>query len=318
MIDNQWPSPYTNYKIYNYSLSESKNYDYFREIETFFEDKFNCDAILTPSGRTAIAMVIRFKQINRSHSVYITKWSSHCMFNTIGAFTNTTVDFVGTPDMIVINHKWGQPVLLKNEYRDSVLIEDSVDSIFLTPEALFPNNADFEIISLPKIIGSYSGGIIFSKDKNFTEYVRNLQKENLGLAKHQSRLKCIPPQDIKNFETWLYHEAWNTSHDANSLTNILNKLSFYEDNKRIITQRLELLQDKLGLEFEIKDRIGPVYPLSLRKFKIVGNPNILLRNHSFSPYLEDNEYESVHVLPLHFGISDKLFQRMLLSIKMKK
>ena len=75
MIDNQWPSPYTNYKIYNYSLSESKNYDYFREIETFFEDKFNCDAILTPSGRTAIAMVIRFKQINRSHFAHIhTNW----------------------------------------------------------------------------------------------------------------------------------------------------------------------------------------------------------------------------------------------------
>ena len=122
MIDIQWPSSYTNFQGYDSTISENYNDTLTRKIESFFEDKFNVDAILAPSVRAAIAILIRYKGINRSHKVFVSKWSSHCMCNTIGAFSNPTVDFVDIPDVIIVNHKWGNTVYLKNKYEKSLLL----------------------------------------------------------------------------------------------------------------------------------------------------------------------------------------------------
>jgi putative PLP-dependent aminotransferase (TIGR04422 family) len=314
MIDNQWPSPYTNFQGYDSTLPENKNDALTRKIESFFEDKFNVNAILTPSARAAIGLIIRYKGINRSHKVFVSKWSSHCMFNTIGAFSNPTVDFVGNPDVILVNHKWGYPVFLKNKYENSLLLEDSVDSIFLSPKALFPNNSEFEFISLPKIIGSYSGGIVFSKDKGFTNYARALQQENTALGKKQSRRKSVPPSHTKDFDTWLYHESWNTSHDANSLTNIINNLCFFQDNKKIIQRRFDIVSKQYNLNIKLKNRIGPVVTLPVSDYQLLKNECLLRRAHLISQFFEEQIYEDVYVLPLHFGIKDELFYELLHSI----
>ena len=314
MTDNQWPSPYTNFQGYDSTLSEDNNDTLTRRIESFFEDKFNVDAILTPSARAAIAILIRYKGINRSHKVFVSKWSSHCIFNTIGAFSNPTVDFVDIPDVILVNHKWGYPVYLKNKYEKSLLLEDSVDSVFLSPKALFPNHSEFEFISLPKVIGSYSGGIIFSKDKEFTNYTRALQKENIALGKKQSKVKSIKPSDLKNFDTWLYHESWNTSLDANSLTNIVGNLCFFQKNKEIILRRFEILSKQYDLDIEFKHRVGPVVVLPVADYELLKNDNILRRAFLVSPFVEEQLYKDVYVIPLHFGIEDKLFFELIQSI----
>jgi putative PLP-dependent aminotransferase (TIGR04422 family) len=314
MTDNQWPSPYTNFKRYDSSLSETNNVGLTRSIESFFEDKFNVDAVLTPSARAAIALIVRYKGINRSHRVFVSKWSSHCMFNTIGAFSNPTVDFVGIPDVIIVNHKWGYPVYLENKYEDSLLLEDSVDSIFLSSKALFPNNSEFEFISLPKVIGSFSGGIVFSKDKEFTNYARAQQKENTALGKEQSRIKSVPPSRTRNFDTWLYHESWNTAHDANSLTNIFDNLCFLQDNKEIILRRLEIVSEQYSLNIELNYRVGPVVVLPVDDYKLLKSNNILRRAYLVSPFVEEQLYKDVYVLPLHFGIRDELFLELMKSI----
>ena len=65
----------------------------------------------------------------------------------------------------------------KKNYKYS--IEDSVDSIILDKSAMFPNNSKFEIFSLPKIIGSVQGGLIFSRDTDFISFIKKSKKETL-------------------------------------------------------------------------------------------------------------------------------------------
>ena len=69
------------------------------------------------------------------------------------------------------------------------IIEDSVDSIILHKNDLFTNKGDFEIVSLPKIIGSISGGIIITKNKSFYEFAKKEQDQNRKLGQYQSRRK---------------------------------------------------------------------------------------------------------------------------------
>jgi len=47
----------------------------------------------------------------------------------------------------------------------------------LNKKALFPNNGEFEIFSLPKIIGSISGGLVITKNKRFINYFIPIQSE---------------------------------------------------------------------------------------------------------------------------------------------
>ena len=59
----------------------------------------------------------------------------------------------------------------------TIIIEDSTDSIHLNKKSLFLNtNSKFEVVSLPKIISSYSGGLIYTKDKLFYNFAKNFKK----------------------------------------------------------------------------------------------------------------------------------------------
>ena len=85
---------------------------------------------------------------------------------------------------------------------------------------MFPNNSKFEIFSLPKIIGSVQGGLIFSRDTDFISFIKKEQKRNFNLGIYQSNQKFLDIKKEKDFNTWLYHETWNTYLDTNALQNI--------------------------------------------------------------------------------------------------
>lgn len=312
----QWPNPFDYQpKYYNNIKGESEK-DLYSEIENYFINQFNIDAILVPSGRAGIAMLLRYFQIDRSKIAFVSKWSSHCMFNTLGAFTNVTVDLSSIVDFVVINHQWGRVVEPKIKHNESIYIEDSVDSIHLSSNSFFPNDTDFEIISLPKIIGSYSGGIIFNKDPLFAKEVRELQKQNISLAKHQSRCKTIK-QDSNgdNFDTWLYYESWNTAHDISSLFDIKEKIKNYEKNKSIIMRRIAQTNE---IDANIKipdDRLGPVLIFPMNYFKKCDLKYSEILHYSWNEYIEEQKYEKVITVPIHMGITNDQFNKFIKLLK---
>ena len=101
------------------------------------------------------------------------------MFNTIGFYSNPTIN-LNDPDLFIFNNLWGvkQKIFEKVKLKKKVkLIDDSCDSILLNKSSIFPNNSEYEIFSLPKIIGSVSGGVVISKNKKFISFCINRQKK---------------------------------------------------------------------------------------------------------------------------------------------
>ena len=217
-----------------------------------------------PSARASISAIIRYLKFDRSKLVYIDKFSSHCLFNTIGALTNVSSELKSS-DLIIYNHKWGLKKNSKKNYKYS--IEDSVDSIILDKSTMFPNNSKFEIFSLPKIIGSVQGGLIFSRDTDFISFIKKEQKRNFNLGIYQSNQKFLDIKKRKDFNTWLYHETWNTYLDTNALQNIKNNLSNFELNKMIILQRLKRINELYKNNYYSKGRIGPIFPIKFALIK---------------------------------------------------
>ncbi len=315
LIDYQWPSAFIVEKDFANTKIKLNNRKELKRIEDFFTNKLGCQAKLFPSARAAISVILKFLKFDRSKEVFTDRWSSHCLFNTIGAFTNVSASF-SKPDLVVCIHKWGE-IKKINLRKNFYIIEDSVDSIILDKKNLFPNNGEFEIISLPKIIGSITGGLVLSKSKKFLKFCEKEQKKNVALGVYQARKKFESYQNNKNFNTWLYHESWNTYVEGNCLSDIKNNLKNYDINKRIIFERLKKVNKYLDINHYFKGRVGPVLPIDITK---VRNPkkfykNFLIR-HNSNNISKKIKFKKFILLPLHLGISDKRFNIFLNFLKL--
>ena len=306
--DYQWPSSFIRFdKKYNFKKRNILNFKKLNRIENFFRDEFNHKNLhIFPSARACIALVLRYLKITREDEVFVNKWVSHCIFNTVGAYANITTK-LDKPKLSIAVHKWGQIQLL-NKNKTKYLIEDSVDSLISSNKALFVNNGDFEIFSLPKIIGSISGGIIISKNKKFISFCKKEQKKNIKLGSYQFEKKVEDINKKKTFDTWLYHESWNTFMDINALDDITRCIPNYKINKRLIYKRKKIFEEKFNFKIFENKRIGPVIPIPL---KYVKNKKLMKKNFMIKHINKDNKdlnnFIEVFIIPIHFKIKNTLF-----------
>jgi putative PLP-dependent aminotransferase (TIGR04422 family) len=295
MIDNQWPYPKINSTdIFNTNIDSSDCVKLTSEIENYFKKIFDTEVILVPSGRAAISILLTYFNINRSHTVFAPKWTSHCVWDIVTRLANPITEFKADCDLAIAVHKWGKIEKFSNTVT-SKIIEDSVDSIISSPKTLFPNNGDVEIFSLPKIIGSYTGGLIVVKVKKIADAIRESIKYNYELGSYQSKLRFDYCQDKNNgFEAWEHCEHRNTTVDYNGLISIKNKLPNFEINN---------------------NRLPPLITLETKKYKETKNANLMTRFFNVNCYLDKPDYRKGYLLPLHFNITDEAFNYMLNSIE---
>ena len=190
-----------------------------------------------------------------------------------------------------------------------MLIDDSSDSL---PNSEFKsciNSNISEVVSLPKIIGSYCGGIILTNNKSFFSYLKKKQNQNHEFAAEQSKKKyeCLILNKM-NFE-WHYNESFNYGLDFNTSENIYENLKNFEINKEIIKKRQKLIL-RSGFISD-KYRIGPclLFTHNKRLTKILDTRHInVLQSAEKSKFIKKN------ILPIHFTISDKELEKKLNDI----
>lgn len=315
VIDYQWPSFFikSNQK-YNTKFEKKIDLELINKLEDFFQKYYGFKVILFPSARAGIGSILRFLKIDRSKEVFVNKWVSYCIFNAVGKYTNITTNFKN-PDVALAVHKWGFKQIIPKQ-RNIKIIEDSVDSLITNKNDLFENEGDFEIISLPKIIGSVSGGIVITKDIIFYEYAKKEQIKNVELGQYQSRRKFEEINKKKTFHSYFHHESTNTFLEYNALLNISKNLKNFKINKNVISERQKYFNKKFN-EIALKfDRLGPVIPIKynlIKNHKLM-NEHFLLRSIHKNKYKID-AFKKVYLLPIHFKISHKKFNLYLSILK---
>ena len=174
---------------------------------------------------------------------------------------------------------------------------------------MFINKSEFEIISLPKIIGSISGGLTITKNLNFYKHAKKEQSKNKELGQYQSRRKFEDVNKKKTFHTWLYHESVNTFLEYNALLDIKKNLKNFEINKKIISKRTTAFKSNFKKIAYFSKRLGPVIPI---KYKLIKNHDLmkkyfLVRNiHESKKQIE--KFKKVYLLPVHYKISKKKYE----------
>ena len=306
--DYQWPSCFVKNPRYIKRKSKQSYNAKLKNIEEFFSLKYGYNSILVPSARSGIALILRYLKFSRQNDVFVNKWVSHCIFNTVGAFTNISTNYF-KPDLIICVHKWGYEQKIINNLDKKFIIEDSVDSIILNRKKLFVNNGDYELFSLPKIIGSVSGSIIITKSKDFYNYCKYYQKKNkqLGIYQSEQKFKSLNTNN-DSFNTWLYHESWNTSLEHNAIEDIYKKLDNFEKNQTCIVKRQEIFKQKIGLNCFDNQRLGPLIAIPIECFKNKKKiASKLLLRHLHQKKSSFSKFKKVILLPIHFKIDQNKF-----------
>lgn len=313
--DYQWPS---NFPIKSHFKKNKLNNNcnlIKKKIEKFFTEKIGHKALLFPSARSCIGAVIEFHNLGRNNEVYLNKWVSGCLFSSVGLYTNPTINFK-KPDILIFNNLWGvhQKIFKKINFgKKTKLIDDSCDTIILNKNSAFPNKSDYEIFSLPKIIGSISGGIIISKNQKFLDFCLKRQKKNKEFGILQSKLKFLYNSKKTKYD-FRYNEAQNSYTEINSLIDIFNKLKNYELNKSLAIKRSQILKKIVKFEKDL-DRIGPAIAIDKNKFKKKNTlDKYFIFRHKLFNY-KNNYSKKFLIFPIHFKIHNKRFNSLIKKLR---
>ena len=296
--DYQWPDFDFKLNSFNSTPKTSASaQDMLHKIEDFYSQKFNTPAYLFPSARAGLSAIFRFKNISRQHTLFAPKWSSHCVWDVISRYANPTSVHYPNIDLALVVHKWGYQ--FQTTLQDpSKIIHDSVDSIFTSYQLSLPS-AEFEVLSLPKILGTFCGGIVFSKNKSFDQFMLQLrQNSSLGLATFQEKHKLDELKQTQIITTW----------QADEWRNFLLT--------EVATKRLEIVSKKLNIDYLSigSERLPCNIPLEVSRHHFKKPEMLIKRQFNFSFKNEMDSFLPAYLLPIHIGISEERFQAMLRAI----
>lgn len=134
--------------------------------------------VLCSSGRAAIVLALIENGVSRSDFVGVFPYASHCVLDAISRVaTPLSGPTATTAPFRIVYHQWGY---VQETDLPINTIEDCVDTLCVPGTKLFPGGGRFEIWSLPKILGTTSGGVLWCRDEEAAQKLRCLRDERGG------------------------------------------------------------------------------------------------------------------------------------------
>jgi putative PLP-dependent aminotransferase (TIGR04422 family) len=134
--------------------------------------------VLCSSGRAALNLVLTQKGANRGDFVGVFPFASHCVLDSISRIATPLCGPTSLEASLrVVYHQWG---FVQEEFLSSNSIEDCVDTLCLPGTKLFPGGGGYEIWSLPKILGTSSGGVLWCRDKDAADAIKAKRDQRGG------------------------------------------------------------------------------------------------------------------------------------------
>ena len=140
------------------------------DIEAYFTQLYAPYPVVYFSrARLALTATLAVDGGSRPHLTFCQPFSSHCVLAAVSEVTTPTTTDLNASDRQIIYHQWGNKSVIKNgQSYNRITIEDSVDSLILSNDKkeLFPNNAPYTIVSLPKIINAAIGALVICQNRS--------------------------------------------------------------------------------------------------------------------------------------------------------
>lgn len=228
-------------------------------VESLLSDMFSGGyPLLCSSGRSALNLAIISSQLTRRNYVSVFPFASHCVLDAVSR-NATPLCGKGESDLQLIYHQWGY---VQGSQLPPNSIEDCVDSLCVPGAKLFPRGGAFEVWSLPKILASTWGGVLWCRDREMLERVKEI-RNNFTSSAFQWILRLCSKNNSSFYNYWQGGEC--TTGNSSRLQNgeivsaIRNWESLVKERQIKIDALWQLLAFE-GLEKPV-DRLPSAIPL---------------------------------------------------------
>lgn len=230
-------------------------------VESALEQLFPSGyAVLTSSGRVALVLALRALGLGRTSTVALFPYASHCVIDATGLVA-TPVSRVNVADAGIAFHQWG----MTDQGVGSIqpLIEDAVDTLCRPGTPLFPLQSDFEAWSLPKILGTTSGGVLWCRSRETAEALRRARDTGRGGGwPWMMRLASIKITGV--YDMWRGVELGVGRPGKRQCGEIMHEISNWDAHWRDRADKVALLATlDLHRTLRPEGRLGPHVPITL-------------------------------------------------------
>lgn len=229
------------------------------ELRTLFPDGY---PVLCSSGRAALAMALMHSNASRADLVGVFPYASHCVLDAVSRVaTPLSGPTAAMASLRVVYHQWG---FVQEKKLPPNSIEDCVDTLCVPGATLFPGGGRFEVWSLPKILGTTSGGVLWCRDAKTADDVRKMRDQHgSGVLPWAVRLL-----GHLSSQAHLYWQGVEASGGAISRLQTGEILAAIQGWENLIADRMEKMRVVVPLAVDWlstqKDRLPSVIPLPLR------------------------------------------------------
>jgi len=261
--------------------------------------------VLCSSGRSALTLALTVSEVSRSDLIGVFPYASHCVLDAVSRIATPLAGQTATSAALrVIYHQWG---FVQEKNLPPNTIEDSVDTLCLPGTTLFPGGGRFEIWSLPKILGTSSGGVLWCRDEETSETVRRI-RDCRGGGLFPWLIRLLSKRYPRAYSYWQSAESdmgcVSRFQTGEIFAAVLNWENFVSDRQKKINMTWPYSINWLQ---KPADRLPPVVPVSIElPEKIVKDLGISSGyrmferiNHSGSRNLE-----KVLPIPIHQEVSE--------------
>jgi putative PLP-dependent aminotransferase (TIGR04422 family) len=291
------------------------------EIEARLRSIFpSSDPVLFSSARAGLRAVLEVLGLSRPDLVWTPPFSSHCVLDAV-AHVSTPVP-VATDGIAValVYHQWGH--LQHADFPSKVrIIDDCADSLLIPGAPPFSNGSDYMLWSLPKVLATLGGGVVFCRR---ADDARALRTARAGRPSSllQAFLRWRSKSSVRASAYWNGAEALQGELVA-PLRRQVHRL--LEQIHAVAEDRLSLLRNisfDLSQAFERSGRLPSNLPVAVPpQWQLVwGSDGIVssgLRFFNASRANPGVKWVRVAPLPVHLDISSSNFQQMLSCLNLK-
>ena len=299
------------YFKFNFSFPRSSTLE--QKIKSMFPSG---TPVLCSSGRAAINMVLLYQNQTRPDLIGVNYYTSHCVLDSISRIATPVIWDPNNFDIKkrIIYHQYGY---IKNE--NSVIdgIDDCVDTLCDLNTKLFPTNKTFEIWSLPKILGTSSGAILWCKTEYIAKKMRNI-RDKKGGGFFYWILRVFGLFSKNNYWLWQGIAAEKAKLSRLELFEINNAIKYWRQIIKDRKIKLELLW-KFAPEWinKPKERLPCVVPLEFKNYKnnkYLESLEINIRHFEKVVNSKKRDLIKVYLIPIHQDISINAIKEIINNI----
>jgi len=286
------------------------------QVEYLLQEMFDQGfPVVVSSGRAGTVLALTAQRLSRSDFVEIFPYAGHCVIESVGRVA-TPLEFQNLQkcQMRLIYHQWGFVQALHSGTGN--LIEDAVDSFCLPGVHLFPNKGIYEIWSLPKLIGSLGGGVVWCRDEQAADDLRILRDARNNNTQLRWTLRAAAQYFPNLAPFWSGAESLGGPCPKWALGDIQNGISHWEEIGQMRCERLSIVKSLQPKWLEQSDsRLPCAVPILASEKQCVELIHLGLSSgyRNFQKICEDGSSELVRVfpVPVHQDVPTALLEEVM-------